>query len=284
MAKYLVSPIVYMGSKRRLMEQLLNYIPRDIDTAFDVFGGSGTVALNIPAMVVHLNEWDTNLHRLHDYYINTSIIQIQEDIDETLTKYGNGKTLTESQFKQLREDINKSKIEDISQFNVLIQYAFQKLLRYNSKGEFNTSYNNRSTYPSKDYFKKVYSFSDTLLNKQVQLSNLDFRELDYSGLTESDFVYFDPPYLNTEATYTGGWSLQDEQDLYNLIQQLTKQGVRWGLSNVMTHRDKTNPWVVKLADEFTLYHLDIEYNPHIGETKTTNVKADEVYITNVKPM
>jgi hypothetical protein len=52
---------------------------------------------------------------------------------------------------------------------------------------------------------------------------LDFREFDTSTLTSNDFVYVDPPYLITCATYNeqGGWDETAEKDLLAFFNALS---------------------------------------------------------------
>lgn len=285
MAKHLVSPIVYMGSKRRLMEQLMDKFPGDIDTFYDVFGGSGTVSLNAPAQHVLLNEFNTPLYQMHEYFINTPFIEIQQDMKDLVVKYGDGKKLTEQQFKDLRDIYNKPKPEDrdVKILHLLVYFSFQKMFRFNQEGGFNTSFNNRvKGLPKRDYFSKLYSYSEVLLSKGVQLQNKDFRDIDYTSLTSQDFVYFDPPYLITEAMYNTGWGEQDDRDLYQLIKELDSRGIRFGLSNVIHHKGRTNHILKEFAEDpkYYVHRFNIVYDTYLGEKGSADV-ADEVYITNV---
>lgn len=287
MAKYLVSPIVYMGSKRRLMEQLLGVMPGGIETFYDVFGGSGTVALNAPSRYVLLNEFNTPLYKLHEYLIHTPFIEIQQDMQDLVIKYGDGKKLTEQQYKDLRDVYNKDKPEDrdVRIFHLLVYFAFQKMLRFTQDGKFNTSYNNRiKGLPGRDYFSKIYTYSEVLLQKGVDLQNKDFRDIDYSKLTSQDFVYFDPPYLITNAMYNNGWGEQEERDLYQIIQELDDRGIRFGLSNVIKHKGQTNHILEEFVNHnnYYVHRFNIVYDTYLGE-KGDAVEADEVYITNVSP-
>lgn len=285
MAKHLVSPIVYMGSKRRLMEQLMDEFPGGIDTFYDVFGGSGTVALNAPSQHVLLNEFNTPVYQMHEYFIHTPFIEIQQDMQDLVVKYGDGKKLTEQQFKDLRDIYNKPQPEDrdVKILHLLVYFSFQKMFRFNQDGGFNTSFNNRvKSLPNRDYFSKLYSYSEVLLSKGVQLQNKDFRDIDYTALTSQDFVYFDPPYLITEAMYNTGWGEQDDRDLYQLIQELDSRGIRFGLSNVIHHKGRTNHILKEFAEDpkYHVHRFNIVYDAYLGDKGVADV-ADEVYITNV---
>lgn len=43
------SPLNYSGNKYKLLPQILSLFPNDIDTFYDLCGGSGTVLMNVKA-------------------------------------------------------------------------------------------------------------------------------------------------------------------------------------------------------------------------------------------
>ena len=68
----------------------------------------------------------------------------------------------------------------------------------------------------------------------------DFRDFDISILTKEDFVYCDPPYLNSVATYTEnkGWTKKDEQELFDLLDELNEKEVKFALSNNLKYNNE----------------------------------------------
>ena len=54
------------------------------------------------------------------------------------------------------------------------------------------------------------------------------------------FVYADPPYLITCATYNeqGGWTEKDEYDLLAFLDNLSKNRIKFALSNVLSSKGK----------------------------------------------
>lgn len=57
-----------------------------------------------------------------------------------------------------------------------------------------------------------------------------------------DFVYCDPPYLITTATYNENnkWIEQDEQDLLGIIDNLNDRNIKFGVSNVLESKGQQN--------------------------------------------
>ena len=60
-----VSPILYNGSKKRILNKLLNYFPKNIETFYDLFSGSAIVCMNVLAKKYVLN--DINDHTVELY-------------------------------------------------------------------------------------------------------------------------------------------------------------------------------------------------------------------------
>lgn len=283
MAKYLLSPIVYMGSKRRLMDFLRTHLPDEINTFVDVFGGSGTVSLNVDALTIQLNDFNKELFKLYNYYLTNDMFSIQQVHKGILTQYGNGDTLDQDGYTRLRDDYNQDPERPVELLTVLLYYAFQSMLRYNQSGEFNTSYNNKKGKISRDHYKKLYLFKDVLSNKQTTTSNLDFRDIDYGRLKAGDFVYMDPPYILTQAVYNRYWNEQDEADLYALLAKLHRRGVHFGISNVLTHKGQTNKQLQEFMsiDGLHTYHTNMVYSSRMDSDWQGEVEgSDEVYITN----
>ena len=54
-----------MGSKERLLNQLLPLFPEKISTFYDLFGGSAVVSLNVKADNYVLNDLSKHLYNLY---------------------------------------------------------------------------------------------------------------------------------------------------------------------------------------------------------------------------
>ena len=109
--------------------------------------------------------------------------------------------------------------KNILDFYTLMFYSFSQQFRFNSKGEFNMPCGNDCfSELNKTYIKNGCDFYN---RENVKIGNKDFREFNFTSLTDKDFVYLDPPYLNTTATYNenGGWNSDDQNDLYKLCEQ-----------------------------------------------------------------
>lgn len=165
-------------------------------------------------------------------------------------------------------------------FYVMIVYAFNNQIRFNSKGEYNLRDFNAKME------EKIIKFIERIKSQNSIFLCKDFRTFDIDNLNYNDFVYIDPPYLITCATYNenGGWTNDDEKCLLNFIDNLNNKGIKFAFSNVLNSKGKSNEilkdWL-KNRNYFT-YHLDFNYANSNYQTKNKIASSDEVLIVNYK--
>ena len=175
-------------------------------------------------------------------------------------------------FLKLRDDFNHHKQEDYYYYlmlYVLIVYAFNNQIRFNAKGEYNLPVGKRDF--NKKMQSKLSDFIDRLHRQDCRFTCMSFNEFDVSGLTNRDFVYVDPPYLITCATYNeqDGWNEDHEKD-------------RFALSNVLRSKGKENTILIEWLsnNKYITHHLDYGYSNSNYQTKDKQTKSEEVLITN----
>lgn len=102
-------------------------------------------------------------------------------------------------FYKVRSRFNKSR--DPADFLFLSRTCVNGLIRYNKKGEFNTSFHfSRSGIDPKKLSKIINEWSYILNKYNVEFICCDYREI----VTEvNDFMYLDPPYAGTNGIYFG---------------------------------------------------------------------------------
>lgn len=125
---------------------------------------------------------------------------------------------------------------------------------------------------------KFVEFVEALHTKSCTFTNKNFRDFDFSNLGTNDFVYADPPYLNSVAAYNenGGWTETDEQALLSILDNLSERGIKFALSNNLKYN---NTMLKEWCKKYTVHYLNADYsncNFH-KKDKTPDV---EVLITN----
>ena len=137
-----------MGNKLPLLSQILPYFPRNIKTFYDIFGGSGTVSLNVKAEKYILNDLNNHLYNLYDMFKNTSADKIISYCETNRDKYGFSidvrdkpkiAELNREPYYKYREDMNNN--PSTLGFYFLTFYSFCNQFRFNN-GKFSMSVGN----------------------------------------------------------------------------------------------------------------------------------------------
>ena len=163
-------------------------------------------------------------------------------------------------------------------------YSFNNQIRFNRDGKFNLPVGKRDF--NKKMENKLTAFLDALQAQNAAFSCLDFSDFDLSALTERDFVYLDPPYLITCATYNeqDGWNPDKERQLLTFMEELSDRKIRFALSNVLESKGKENAilteWLARHSDRYTVHQLAYSYANSNYHKKDKSDSTREVLITN----
>ena len=292
MSDVIISPIFYMGNKKKLIKKnLIDLFPNNIDKMIDLFGGSAIVSMNTKANQYFINDTDEHLIELYNLFKNNKAEDIINHINMRIDEYGLARERTKrnefkdkdkiEQYKKaymsFRDYYNKNK--NTLDFYTLMFYSFSQQFRFNSKGNFNMPCGNDCfSKTNEEYIKNGCNFFS---GNNVFLFSNDFRSLKIDNLTDKDFVYLDPPYLNTTATYNEneGWTIKDEEDLYDLCENLNNKNIKFGLSNVFANKGVENKKIIEWCDKnnWNVYTFDKFSYMACGKG---NSNAKEVFITN----
>ena len=304
-SKLIQSPLNYTGGKFRLLPQILPLFPQQIDTFVDLFCGGCNVGINVEAKKHIYNDANLRLiyllHTLKNLDKNITLEMIHEVIkkyDLSLVSkhcyayYGceSNKglvTYNKERFLRLRDDFNKLEVDDYYYYImlfVLIVYSFNNQIRFNNDGKFNLPVGKRDF--NAKMSSKLSAFIDTIQRQNSRFICSDFINFDISSLSARDFVYMDPPYLITCATYNeqNGWNEEKELQLLSFIDKLTDRKIKCALSNVLQSKAKTNhillEWLARNTSKYTVHHLSYSYINSSYHTKDRTSCTDEVLVTN----
>lgn len=279
---YLHSPLNYTGGKHKLLPALMTLFPREIGTFVDLFCGGVNVGVNARAEKYVFNDISSPLIDLYREFKSKTAREVFDHIEGRIEEYGLSKTNNEG-YLELRKSYNENR-NPLDLF-VLTAYSFNNQIRFNSEGEFNMPFGeNRSSF-NDSIRSNLASFLSRFQGIDVSFTNLPFKDFDFSKLTACDFVYCDPPYLITEATYNSDYTDADEKALYSILDGLNSRGVRFGLSNVLTHSGKTNEilegWISR--NGYHVEKLKMNYTNCSYHKKDKETGSQEVYVFNYEP-
>ncbi len=293
------SPLFYVGDKYKLIGQIKNLFPEEINNFYEPFVGGGTVFLNIEAKKYHLNDIDKNLINIHRFLLENAnnpnkffrgvekIIyryklskSYKEDIIPDSLKKKWGKTyfarFNKRAYEELREYVNKNKKNNPLILYILLIYGFNRMLRFNGGGKFNLPVGNVDF--NKNVVNALNDYFDFAHGKKISFTSKDFRELiSEKEYFKNDFIYLDPPYLITASEYNKSWDQNCEKDLLNLIDSLNKRGVKFALSNVTHYNGNRNRLLIEWMKKYKVHKIKSNYiNYHDNSIK----KIGEVLVTN----
>ena len=299
------SPLNYTGGKYKLLPQMLPHFPKDIDYFVDLFCGGGNVGINVPCNKVLFNDNNSIIRYMFGTFKNMDKEETFRLIDSIIKEYG----LSDSDkygyeyygcnsadglskyntdgYLRLREDFNKMQNRDYGYYitlYVLIVYSFNNQIRFNRRGEFNLPAGKRDF--NRKMREKLSAFIDRLKSGDYTFESNDFREISDEDWNDKTFVYVDPPYLITCATYNeqDGWNEELEKELLNYLDKLNDRGIRFALSNVLQTKGKENKilldWVNRNIGKYRVIYLDYTYSNSNYHTKDRTSKTDEVLIVN----
>ncbi len=292
------SPLFYTGDKYKLVSELKKYFPSQIDKFIEPFVGGGSVFLNVDAKEFFENDIDKNIMSIHEYLSSfsnsNSVLKILFDkIDEYQFSCSyKGKTVPQELkakyvktyfakynaefYKKLKEKYNASDRNDIADLYLLLIYGFNRMLRFNRQGDFNLPVGNV------DFNQNVVDALTNYINltnqKKIFWSNEDYKTfLSKITISESDFVYLDPPYLITASEYNKLWNQKDDEELFAIIDNFNERKIRFAFSNVVNYKGKENIKLLEWAKKYKVHPIKSNYiNYHDNSVKSFS----EVLITN----
>lgn len=282
------SPFFYVGDKFKLVPQLKENFPDNIERFIEPFCGGGSVFLNTNAKQYLLNDIDSYMIKLHNFLMSSSSQPkaFWNELTSNIEKYGLSATFmgrdvpheyreefvktyfakyNKEAYMKMRTDFNSNK-DDMLLLYMLLIYGFNRMLRFNSKGDFNLPVGNVDF--NKNVVNALDEYFDYVSEKDIRLFNMDFQEfLEKVNPQPQDLVYLDPPYLITFSEYNKLWNEDSEMRLINFLDELNSRNVRFAVSNVLWHRKRYNgtfnEWaqkynVVKIKSNYISYHDNTE--------------------------
>lgn len=270
------SPLNYIGSKSKMINQIKEYLPTNINNFIDIFGGGFNVGVNVKANKIIYNDINHIVKDLvESFCINDTYkyIQYMKQIEK---KFSLEISNSES-YINARNYYNSLPIakRDPKLLYTIILYGFQQQIRFNSNHDFNNPVGMR--WFNDKVLEKMISFSRVLKENEFKFISCNFTEL-LNDIDADTFVYMDPPYRLTLGSYNDGkrgflgWNEKSEQELFSFADILHSKGIKFMISYVAEHKGEINQELLKWIKNNN-YDL-IELNPIKG------IKRKEVIVKN----
>ena len=285
--KIVKSPIFYMGNKERLIKKgLLDLFPKNIDTFYEIFCGSAICSLNVSSNNICINDIDMNVIEMINYFKLQKPYYVVNKIEHLINYYEmptfstdarvykGDRNIYKERYNKIRNDYNKT--HNVELLYLLNIFSNSHMIRFNKNNEFNMPFGNGyfTNQCKENILNNTYNKINCVLNK-------DFRYFINHNFKKDDFIYLDPPYLNTTATYNENnkWDLYDEIELLKWCEQLNSKNIKFGISNIFSNKDYINTNLIDWCknNNFYVYHFN---NFSYCACGKGNSKTDEVFITN----
>lgn len=293
------SPFFYVGDKYKLMPQLKQLMPKTIGQYIEPFVGGGSSFLNAEGTSFVLNDIDSYIVGLHieigkfaanpedlfkqlfemiDFYgLSCSYrgVCVPDDLKIKYVKTYYSRYNKEA-YNMLRKDFNEDK-SDLLKLYLLLIYGFNHMIRFNGKGEFNLPVGNV------DFNNNVYQALNNYLNfvgeHEIEFFNMDYISfLEIIKFEKDSYVFLDPPYLISMSEYNKLWNDQKENELCEYLDGLNDKGVKFGITNLITHKGKINHSFLEWSKKYCAF--DVKSNYISFNDNTIKADSQEVFVTN----
>ena len=216
-SKVLNSPIRWAGSKKKILNEMLNAFKQGKDNYIECFLGSGVVLINVlknndklKYKNFYVNDINSNIINFYKLLQKKPEYLIKEII-ELATLYNNyDMSEKEEYYYKLRAQFNDEKDLDNKSilFYFLMKTGFNGVYRENKAGKFNVPFGRKEKIVvNEDYLEEL-----SRLIKPVKFYNLDYNsfldKMKKDGKIDNSFMYFDPPYLPDDLL------VSQKQELY----------------------------------------------------------------------
>jgi len=252
--KKLPHPIPYQGSKRNLAPDILRYFPEQIDVLYEPFAGSAAMTIAAAesglAQRFHLNDLNKPLIDLWEEIINRP-----GQLAEKYAKLWNDQLSDPKMFYvAIRDEFNRTGAPHL--FLYLLARCVKASVRYNARGEFNQSPDNRRKGMKPQTMKMQIMGASYFLNDKTTTASANYRDI--LKLAEpKDLVYMDPPYQgvcgNRDTRY-----LESVQfcEFVEALEELNSRQIRYIVSYDGRTGDKS--YGKTLPDELNLTLIELD--------------------------
>lgn len=247
-------PIPYQGSKRNIAKYILPFFPRELTTLVEPFAGSAAISIAAAcygkSSHFFLNDLNKPLMALWQ-----EIIHNPQGIAASYERLWKEQQGNEREYyNHVRDKFNRTQRPDYLLY--LLARCVKASVRYNPKGEFNQSPDNRRLGREPQRMADDIFAVSNLFRGRTKVTSKDYKDILQSSQSE-DLVYLDPPYQgvcgNGDSRYYGG---VDFEELMHELGKLNRRHVPFILSYDGRTGDKI--FGRELPRELGMHRIEVE--------------------------
>lgn len=227
----------WAGGKTQLLKEILARVPNNFGRYHEPFVGGGAVFFALAPEHATLADSNQHLVSLYtDIRDNTELLwEAINQLESEFNRLRKDRT-REFHYQACRNEFNESTTHSVRRSALMVylnKAGFNGIYRENSRGLFNVPFGKKTaiTLPGREH---LHSCKEALVG--TELLHKGFETV-LERVAPGDFVYLDPPYvpLTASASFTsyqaGGFTLEDQTRLADVVKELTEKGVSVLLSN-----------------------------------------------------
>lgn len=271
--KIIVPPIKSQGIKTKLVPWIMELAPKVKGRWVEPFLGTGVVAFN--SGYKHAIVGDTNPHIINFY----KCIQSKEITPASMRAYleKEGELLSNASdngydhFRLVKNRFNQH--FSPYDFIFLSRAGFNGMMRFSKKGHWNIPFCQKPDRFAQAYISKICNQVEKvskIIKPEWTFLNQPFFDT-IQMATNEDIIYCDPPYFGRYVDYYNGWTQEDEERLFNLLDDTKAKFIL----STWHHNDyRKNDMIDRFWSKFNVFTKDHFY--HSGgkvENRRTIVEA-----------
>ena len=259
----------WVGGKQKIIRDIIESFPRDIDTYHEPFLGGGSVLFALLESDITVNRIRVN--DANEHLIRT-FVDVRDNLAELIREVKTLKNDEESYYKYRAEfnDLKKKSVLSVrtsALFIYLNKTGFRGLYREGPNG-MNVPFGH---YKNPTVIDKVHLARCSEALKHVEFFSMSYEKF-LVDVGEKDFVYLDPPYVPEKTTSFTKYNVYDFLD-HEAFFDTVKSLPRFSMSN-----SKTSP--VESAFPVDEYDVAMITCPRAINSKNPGMKIVEVLIKN----
>lgn len=268
-------PVVkWVGGKRQLLSSLTPLLPDRFTTYCEPFLGGGAMLFWQQPKKAIVNDINSDLIQMYQV--------IRDDVENLILELEKYKNEAECFYKVRDWDRDKVKyggLSDVAKASRIIflnKTCYNGLFRVNNAGEFNTPFGHYKN-PNIVNTPTLRAVSKYFKENDITFHCCNYTEI-LAELSHDTFVYLDPPYdpVSDTANFTGysrgGFSKEDQIQLRECCDDLTRRGINFMLSNSATEFIK---------QQYAAYNITIvQAKRAINSDIAGRGQVDEVVVRN----
>ncbi len=247
-------PIPYQGSKRQIAPLILPYFPAKVARVVEPFSGSAAISIAVATRDMAERYWLNDAHK--------PLVDLWRKIINEPTQLAHGyEELWNEQLGQEREYYNIirarfNEAHEPTDFLYLLARCVKAVIRYNPRGEFNNTPDNRRKGARPAEMRRRIEGASALLSGRTKLTAWDYKKV-LSKCEPNDLVYMDPPYQGVCQVRDQRYAPKvDHDEFCDELAKLNDRGCKYVVSYDGRTGDKT--YGEPLPDSLELLHLEID--------------------------